>query len=362
VRRPRPRTRGFDARIMKLRERRCKTRNKKRATRRADLLAHLEMTRSPSSAMQQRRRAVTLNVLVPTVLSFSQNLEETLQFLSDLRKLPETSPHKAVVDFRHVQYVGPAAGLVLAAEVYRRYSRRNYMPKVQKIRTWNPDVVATLHQIGFFDLLRARRARHLREVTRDDVVFLKYITGQVVLGEKVSELRTMIEGITGSRMRARELFRALTEAMTNVLHHAYPDGGTYEVEPLRDQWWMGASYERATRKLTVTFFDQGVGIPATLPRRFGLEALRGFLAERGLGGDDGAMIQAAMELGRTKTGQVYRGKGLLNIRSFIDVAGSGRLRIMSGRGEYVYGADKSEHRANHRVPTGGTLLDWEIVL
>ena len=77
--------------------------------------------------------------------------------------------------------------------------------------------------------------------------------------------------------------------------------------------------------------------------------------------DDGQMIKAAVELGRTRTDADNRGKGLLDLLKLIDTVGGGSLQIFSRRGVYKY-THNSETFTNDGNSIEGTLIKWELPL
>ena len=158
------------------------------------------------------------------------------------------------------------------------------------------------------------------------------------------------------------MFRGVTEAMTNVHKHAY-------IGPFRDQtpiipggWWIGGGFNAERKTLRALVFDQGIGIPVTVPRRFSLEKVFDFFQGRNLPDNDSGRIAAAMELGRTRTGNPHQGRGLPDLKLLADASPGARLRILSLRGEYIYSKVGQEQLQEHPTSLGGTLIQWEIDL
>ena len=110
-------------------------------------------------------------------------------------------------------------------------------------------------------------------------------------------------------------------------------------------------------------YDQGVGIPETLPRKHFGEWLKGIPHK-----DHAQMVQAAHELSRTGTGMDHRGHGLQrDIRGYFDRVGcEGHYRVTSLRGRYVYerhpDGQTNEDAVNLPVPLKGTLIEWKLSL
>src|SRR5690606_20297163 len=131
--------------------------------------------------------------------------------------------------------------------------------------------------MGFFKLLGVNEVTlkcRIPDATLDEVQFLPFYAGEGAGGEAAEQLRGLIEKLAGHLSSRYALYDGLVEGMTNVQHHAYPD----DVEMKR--WWISASVDPSSGKLTVLCLDHGVGIPKTLPRKNG-EALRSYIASVG---------------------------------------------------------------------------------
>ncbi|MCJ9428155.1 hypothetical protein [Kordiimonas marina] len=306
---------------------------------------------------------------LPAQLSLSHNYEETVSFLHDFRKCIFEDRCPLQLDFTTLKHVSPGAALVLVAEIDRWRKLFKFRPKAVDLEKWDTKIRHLLKQMGFFNVLNVSNAPtdELSEVDAapDGVIseFLEFTSSDKVVGELAISLRQKLEELAGEGMPERGgLYRSISEAMTNVLKHAYPDEIRNSVSCLPDRWWMSGSFRRDQRRMTVMFFDQGVGIAKTLPRRFGWEQIQGFLAKLGLTQDDASMIRAAMEMGRSQTGMPYRGKGLPDIRALIDKLGEGRLRIVSGAGHYQYTSETDVTLKNHSKSLGGTLIQWDFMI
>ncbi|MFX8785978.1 hypothetical protein ABTM90_19355, partial [Acinetobacter baumannii] len=74
------------------------------------------------------------------------------------------------------------------------------------------------------------------------------------------------------------------------------------------------------------------------------------------------LIAAALDVGRTSTGEKGRGKGLAEMTAWIDKLGNGFLRITSERGSVSYEAGGVVSGVTRKAPFFGTLIEWEIGL
>ena len=297
---------------------------------------------------------------VPSVLSLSTNYDAVVRIAQDLGFITLSQRKPAGINFSNVQSVGPAAALYLAAEIYRC---RYFQTKHLRVIGMHPkdDIIARhLMEMGFNSLLDIKDPE--TSAGSSAIQYIKYKTSKIVSGSLAVELREALEsGSSAIPPKIRQaIYASLTEAMSNVIHHAYPLLQGRPMHVMRGRWWMAGSIDHQKNELMIIFYDQGVGIPATLPIKHPAEIWRKILSNLGLRANDGTMIKAATLLGRTRTEEPNRGRGLQDVIEFIKICEGGELRILSNRGEYIYRNDGSEHIQNHRRNLGGTLIQWRV--
>lgn len=224
-----------------------------------------------------------------------------------------------------------------------------------------PSVERLLRDSGFLQTLgvRQRKLTGRPSSTR----YVKCKSDVAPSGESIPELRTELlrDDMLMSKATGSMVFRALSEAMMNVKHHAY-ENKHLNLQALRGRWWLGGQVSRKKNFLELTFYDAGVGIPKTLHRKYPMEHIRAALALVPLvDPDDAQMIKAAVELGRSRTEKSNRGKGLLDIHKLINSVGQGALTIFSRSGEYRY-TPSNETVRNDTNFVEGTLIKWELPL
>lgn len=307
-------------------------------------------------------------ILLPEVFSLRQNYEEVAGFFHKVREevLKPPAYHRALgryrvgLDFRPVRELGPSAALILAAELDRWQRRTGRQLNATELEAWYPEVRRQFMDLGLFDLLRTPNVVSESPGTESGVRLLRFVRGEGSDGTAAQSFQGGLEAIAGPISAPNYLYDGITEAMTNVRHHAYPRRH-YRIPPLRGAWWMTGSYSPTTGRMQAMVFDQGVGIPETLPRCTRWERIRGYMNEfKFFVNDDAAMIYAAMQVSRSSVPIEGRGNGLDNIRQFIDNSDAGRLRILSGRGEVAYVKGEGFRWVSHRAPLGGTLIEWEV--
>lgn len=328
--------------------------NKRRLASKAALKARnrRESGNSRSTIQIGSRKVVPrVKIICPKDFSLETNFDGVVNTLRQIREASTRKRNEVVyIDFRQIRRLSPAAALVLAAEL----DRWNNLPFRSRLRAidvkqWDPSVSGLLADMGFFELL---------SVPPPDVDpnrtsrFVKFRTESVAKGEVIDRLRLEeLEPLVGPIPGRIYLYNAVTEAMTNVAQHAYKGTQTH-----RPNWWLSASLDE--NEVTIMIYDQGAGIPATLPRKFS-EQLRKIVQE-----DHAEMIRAAHELTRTRHEEKYRGHGLKrDVRGYLQYLARGQYRVISLKGEYVYEplAEGISHRLyKHSHPLLGTLIEWQL--
>ena len=298
----------------------------------------------------QHKVVPRVTVVCPEDFSLETNFDGVVNTLRKIREESTMNKHGVVyVDFREIRSLSPSAALVLAAEL----DRWNNLPFRGRLRSidvqqWDPNVRSLLADMGFFELLSVTQPAEPHSTTR----YVKFRTGDEAYGEVIDRLRLEeLEPFVGPIPGRIHLYNAVTEAMTNVAQHAYKGTQTH-----RPNWWLSASLDE--NAVTIMIYDQGAGIPATLPRKFG-EQIRKIVQE-----DHAEMIRAAHELERTRHEEKYRGHGLKrDVRGYLQYLERGQYRVISLKGEYVYEplAEGNQHRLyKHSHPLLGTLIEWQL--
>jgi hypothetical protein len=282
------------------------------------------------------------------------------------------------VDLRPLERISPAAALLFVSEFDRWKRLHHHRLRARDSAEWNPDVKELLRQMGFFQLLNVTDDDELPpSQVRRNTTFLQFTSGYAISGSSIRGLRELIESAIGKQLKKESrllLFQAISEAITNVGHHAY--GVKAAVNLKREPWWMSASIDYAASLVTVMVLDHGIGIPRTLPtkplgdvrKEVFLRSLRHFFGVSSLAGfnDDARMIEAAIFLGRSRTNQRYRGHGLSRDVQYLvkEIEGSAKLRIHSNCGQYVFEKSGSGNETttlkNRKESLGGTFVEWQF--
>jgi hypothetical protein len=158
---------------------------------------------------------------------------------------------------------------------------------------------------------------------------------------------------------------AITEALLNIVDHAYPPEVQRPDLCPSARWWIAGQRNLAGNRLWFCVYDLGVGLPATLPRSRS-SAIRDAIAQM-TGIDQAAdhkMIKLAVHTSLSQTGAQGRGRGLREMARLVDRAGEGALWIFSRDGTYLYGRGSKEQDSGDRIPEtfAGTLIVWTFEL
>lgn len=308
----------------------------------------------------------------PSDLDLVENYEETLIFLMELRgrwlKRQAVHPDTGAkllyfTDFAALKRIAPGAGLVLAAELDRRRLNTGIKPRSLDAE-WDPAVRRYFDEAGLFSLLGIEPQVPHDDQPEGPLQAVRFVRGRSVRGEIGARLRDQLENLCGKSIGPRPtVYEAISEAIANT-RHAYPrDIGIWPTRAA-GQWWAAGTWNNQTNVVSLQLYDQGVGIPATLPRSEHWSSVLQSIAGDRLHPErtDDRLIAAALEVGRTSTGQKGRGQGLAEMTAWVDKLASGFLRITSGRGSIMYRPGGQVSRTPRRVPFFGTLIEWEIGL
>ena len=321
---------------------------------------------SKSVSIDQKLRAT---VHLPSRMNFSDAFEQTARVILIIRQFTEnyalTRRNKkayklSYINFEGLEKISTSAGLVLAATLSGWNDKiAGSMKAIHE--NWNDTIKTQLVQLGFFELFG---------LTPPDIVVgnsriksIKYIRGTSATDDKkIFELKDGLQNILAVDLKKEKwlyLAAGITEAITNVIQHAYPDKGKTD-----KLWFMTGGFDTVTGELKIVFYDQGIGIPNSLPRTLGMEKLKKLLAQISRQDDDASRIHAAVEMGRTRTNKAGRGKGVSDMLDFIKQRAAGYISIMSQKGLYKYtkGAKKAVKQDSLIHPISGTLIIWSVKL
>jgi hypothetical protein len=316
-----------------------------------------------------RRRTVVIPVPARISADRDEDRRPLLGLLATILDALREGGTRVKLDFSKTVRMYPGGMLLLLA--YLELVAEQHPGRVKASCSPGSLVAQLLRQFGFGPRLGVASARNTPRAS--SVVGWEYLTGKVADGESIAQL---IDGYR--RLASAEipdgLYDVLSEALTNVRHHAYP--ADQVPEALR-RWWLFARYVEPSGgepgNLFIGVYDLGVGIQASLRGRLskGERALEfaGWI-ETQLGADlgpgralDRALLETAIEGPRSSTGLSFRGNGLPEMRDFVLSTRSGRLLILSGGSQYLCAAEtQASTTTSCTEPILGTLIVWSMPL
>jgi hypothetical protein len=264
-------------------------------------------------------------------------------------------------DFRSLEAISAGAALLMAAEYDRARTIGGYPLAVVDPEGWNPGVHAALSMLGFFDLLDLPQQQG---PTDFQGFHIERLASEMAANSQpaLDRIIALFDRAGGEARLRLTLCGAVVDALENVRDHAYPPDHFFKIRHVPNWWFTGAAHQD-DRSLILAVYDQGITIPVSLPRRFGMErVVAAFQRSFGLPFDpadpqhDGPALEAAMQLSATSTGEHFRGKGLAKIRDVVRECQGGRLRIVSRNGEYIFDGSKAWSKT-HEVTLPGTYVE-----
>ncbi len=321
-----------------------------------------------TGAYAKRGRTKTSLLLVPAHLLAERFKERSkiLSLLTSALDILSTSNNKVRFDFSRVQRCYPGGMLMLLA--YLEMLSQTYPRRVFARCPPRSMSGQLLNHFGLGSNLGVSSSSNAP--THESVVNWHYVTGTKIDGKKVSALLHKYKEIAGAEM-PEGLYDVLSEALTNVHHHAYSDE-TKLPEQMR-RWWMFSRYvepkESEPGNLYIAVYDVGHGIQNTMGRKLKagelvIEGLKDLYEKAGGSWKvmDRLLLERAVVLNRSSTGLKNRGKGLPEMRDFIQSTESGSLQIISGFSQYASNSKSNSQVMSWSEKVLGTLILWDIPL
>lgn len=303
------------------------------------------------------------DIFLPKILDLTKADDLTLELVRDIKRfvLLEKRPIRLI--FNGVQDIQPGSLLLLLAEIHRCRLVHGHSKLTGTYPEKGSNLEKLLHSTGFFSLLNVKSSveKEPKRYPVEHIEFISDVKPPVGLSKKFREAMFGKKIQVSMNMR-KQIFRAIGEAMINVGQHAYPTD-SWQNHPTKKRWWLSGHINKRNNLMTIMFCDLGVSIPRTLPKRYPMEYIRSALSLLpGIKPNDGEMIKAGMEIGRSQTNESNRGKGLNDMKRIIDEAGEGELHIFSRRGCYRYSPGRPDQIRSLEVAVDGTLIKWTVPL
>ena len=295
---------------------------------------------------------------------------EIMSTLSTVGQRLSTSKARVKLDFSAVQRIYPGGMLMLLAHL--ELLSEIFPGRIRAACPRGSMAAQLIQHFNFAQRLGVPAAGN--QPRHGSVTNWRFATGRQAEGEKILRHIETFAALVGSSV-PDGLYNALTEAMTNVRHHAYPAGDSHQPESMR-RWWLFSKCISPTPEtkgdLYLAFYDVGVGIQASM--RTNLLGMRehvgmhidNVLLKLGVTtgrAQDVQLLRLAVEQPRTSTGLPFRGKGLPEMKEFAASTSGGRMTIVSGHAQYSFQAHCGEATVS-KSERGilGTLIMWNLPL
>lgn len=323
----------------------------------------------------------------PANLCLEENQQETLRYLAGIRshgnrvitgkeryvkrregKRPQI---KSYTDFSGLDRISTAVAVVLTAEYDRIAKSNKETPPTVNLHEWPDPVFVKLFELGFFEVLGHLPPQASSIVGDENTKTMQIIRAESNddlgrIDEALLELTAFLDIPEGIDIVV-DMNSAISEAISNMRHHAYPDEFPLPYPHVRSLW-VSATVSREQNSLTVVAYDQGATIPVTYPRIQRRDMVAKFLrrtVSRTPSFEfqyDGTYIRAAMKYGGSRTDQKHRGKGLPQMLDVLERVGTGRMKVYSRGGWCERKANGKFNSNATNASIGGTLIEWNLEL
>jgi len=320
----------------------------------------------PRSAIGQTIKADGSSALADIVYAPARlrvgNPEAFLGFIYDYRwRAYAQPPHgrrPLSISLEDVEDLSIGAALVLVAEYHRVcLIAPGYKPLINDER-WPDHVRAAMEMLGFYELVDSCGRTGNQVIAATDVRFVQFVSGSRVAGDAANKLKLSLIEAAGDAAENLAIYEVLMEAMANAFEHAYPPRPYPTSIPYLKRWWAAGAYDPKTNTLEFVVYDQGVGMPRTLPpflQTMLLTPLRPDIT-------DADVIIEAIKASRSRTKRPERGNGLKMICGLVEELKGSFVRILSGHAEVTYHRPQYVRGKLSSNPFCGTLIQWTLKL
>lgn len=149
---------------------------------------------------------------------------------------------------------------------------------------------------------------------------------------------------------------AISEAIANVVHHAY------DIDEKYKYWVLFLSIEE--EQISIIISDLGKTIPSTIKAK-GFDNLKRLrlpnLCNLGKLGDKD-YIEIATKYARTQTNKEHRGKGFENMQAIYEQVTGSKMFVYSRKGFLDKQPNKKPKTIEYSTAVNGTIIGWHIPL
>ena len=320
----------------------------------------------------------TIKVIAPEEMSLKKNKDEVFDFLKSIRDLTRMRDKKQSVDFVSIKSLSILCAMLLTSEIDRWEEMAVKRLRVRDdIAEWDPVVRKLLNNFGLFDLVTVINKPE-KEDEDPEEKFIPIFSGRKSnYKEAKAYIKEKVTDIAVELGQNREIYGAISEATTNVVHWAYDESVSdifataKEKERIKDRWWFSISYNIKSGIMNIMVCDHGVGIPDSLrkSKKFGPIDLK-FISSLIKNKEDHQILKDIMNSSEATSGEdisstkkSHRGRGLREMKTLLTNFKEGKLRIISGKGEYEFRRENGKN-LERSIPSdysiAGTVITWEL--
>ncbi|QQN89417.1 hypothetical protein IAQ69_07140 [Acinetobacter variabilis] len=249
------------------------------------------------------------------------------------------------LDFRNVELLYPDGAIYLVHKLDKLCNKINIKGRSSSFTT----VRAMLSKLGIHKLMKVaeyRPTKLLRIVERWHII--EGVSAE--LGDKYDEIEDQINKIVKDKKSKMILHNAISEAITNVINHAY--------DPLDDykKWLLFFAIDPERESCYIVLSDLGKTIPATVPVTWKEKMMN--LNDLYLSKKDSQLIELATKLHKSATGLDYRGKGFTDIMQVERDMDGSKVMVVSRNGAWSSEAGPKDYPDAIQ----GTTVNWSLPL
>lgn len=180
----------------------------------------------------------------------------------------------------------------------------------------------------------------------------------VVFDERYDEIENALINNFGEDSKAHQVINnAISEAITNVINHAYKPNDVYK------KWLLFFCINQKDNNCNIVVSDLGETIPKTIPKTI-LDQLKNNIMNLNLSTmKDADLIELATQYRKSQTKAPYRGKGFDDMQLICNTIEGATMSVFSRQGYFLH-KTQSELTAkeNFLEPLQGTIIAWSIPL
>ena len=275
------------------------------------------------------------HISAPKCFSIVHNSVATIDFLSNIQDVISKN-HPLFIDLALVTEITPDAIIYLLI-LFDEASNKSV--RIKGNAPLDSNAFSVFYHSGFYKYVSSQ---YNNERTPQNIDIMQIIKGNNVDGNNVESFTSFIKKHIPKipNLKLKALYTVLIESMCNTHEYASKNKG-------EKNWWTMALHDSKTDKNLFTFADNGLGIPATVRKRYN------FISK-----NDAEILELAvsglykMSGSKIKT----RNRGLPQMKQLNDKDLINNLVFVSNNG--YYSINDGQQKLNKKFT--GTLITWEL--